>query len=291
MHDKIKTLRKNRNLSHVDLAKKLGCHFSNINKIEKGIIIPSKNEIQMLADIFEVSFDDLVRITRNEALNELLKYANPDTTKWNTYFELSQAGKYLPPSLEGASMQHYDLERVNFHNINLRNSDFREAEFMKANLEGANFENATLYKAFFVHSNLKGANFSHADLTEANLRGADLRGTNFNGADLRGTNLTNANIDETNFTNAKYNIETPDDIYSSPTIFPDGFDPDENGLIRAKWQNWRPKPRNIMHGESFFCAKCGNIIEAEEDGAEIYCDECGATHDELEYYGILPDDI
>jgi len=70
---------------------------------------------------------------------------------------------------------------------------------------------------------LFGADLTGATLVKANLSGANLYGADLPGADLRGANLSGADLTEANLTEAKY---------SDNTKFPEGFNPDGEGMIK-----------------------------------------------------------
>ena len=106
-----------------------------------------------------------------------------------------------------------DYASCRFKVKDLKDADLRGADLEGAGLEGANLECANLSEA-----NLSEANLWYADLEYANLRGANLRGADLEDADLTGANLRGANL-----TGALYNDET---------IFPEGFDPEQCGMVK-----------------------------------------------------------
>ena len=141
----------------------------------------------------------------------------------------------------GVCFQDADLHGVNFRGANCFEARFRGAIFLEADLGGTNFaraflddvnfERAVLVGACLNGANLRqaklnGANLSDADLTGAILSGADLqdanlRRSNLQGACLSGSNLQGALLDGADLTGA---------YYSRDTHFPDGFDPEKNGM-------------------------------------------------------------
>ncbi len=60
LHEKIKTLRKERNLSQDDLAQKAGIHISYLSRLENGHNEPSVEVFKRLADALAVSADFLL---------------------------------------------------------------------------------------------------------------------------------------------------------------------------------------------------------------------------------------
>ena len=59
--DNIKKLRKKKGLTQADLAEKIGSHTSHINRIETGKYKPSLDVLMKIADVLEVSLDNLVK--------------------------------------------------------------------------------------------------------------------------------------------------------------------------------------------------------------------------------------
>ena len=83
-----------------------------------------------------------------------------------------------------------------------------------------------------VHK-LKKASLSGIDLSEANLSKADLQGARLSQADLWFANLSEAalggaNLRDADLSNARYSNLESDDV---DTKFPDGFDPEEAGMV------------------------------------------------------------
>ena len=95
-------------------------------------------------------------------------------------------------------------------------------------LRGAMLEGANLDFKSMAGFDLSGANLSRADLGSANLTGASLAGADLSEANLSGAylwraDLSGANLSEANLAGA---------AYDEKTVFPDGFDPEEHGMVR-----------------------------------------------------------
>lgn len=58
--EKLKELRKQKNLSQGKLAKLLGVHPTHISRYERGIIHPTSRLLQKLAEVLDVSADSLL---------------------------------------------------------------------------------------------------------------------------------------------------------------------------------------------------------------------------------------
>lgn len=112
-------------------------------------------------------------------------------------------------------------------------ADLRFANLHHSNLILANLSYANLFSA-----NLSAANLSYADLRDANLEHTDLTYTVFIGANLESSNLGDANLFYADLTDANLsNIENWESAlwlaarYNENTIFPDGMNPNEYGMI------------------------------------------------------------
>ena len=79
-----------------------------------------------------------------------------------------------------------------------------------------------LSEADLSMAKLNGANLSEANLSRADLRGADLSAAYLGAANLRGADLSEANL------HGAYLHEA---IYEHSTILPEGFDPEEAGMV------------------------------------------------------------
>jgi len=79
LNEKIKTLRKARNWSQVELADKLGVHRNHMNRLEAGQYTPSIDLLKKMSAVFGVSTDFL--------LNEEMEIDEPLNLKNKTLFE------------------------------------------------------------------------------------------------------------------------------------------------------------------------------------------------------------
>jgi uncharacterized protein YjbI with pentapeptide repeats len=123
--------------------------------------------------------------------------------------------------LRNADFSGQQIEGLYLADADLRGADFRDADMywldlFRANCENAIFRNSRLSRANLESANLPGADFCAAYVSYDNIGGAgtlenaDLTGARLNGADLKGCR------------------------YNSKTIFPLGFDPVREGLMRAQ---------------------------------------------------------
>ena len=58
-HDNLVTLRKMKNMTQEDIAEKIGVSRQSVAKWETGETVPDLDKCKILAEIFEVSLDDL----------------------------------------------------------------------------------------------------------------------------------------------------------------------------------------------------------------------------------------
>lgn len=67
--DRIKSLRKQQNITQVELAKQLGITRSSVNAWEMGISVPSTQYIVELANMFKVSTDYLLGVNASTTIS------------------------------------------------------------------------------------------------------------------------------------------------------------------------------------------------------------------------------
>ena len=140
--------------------------------------------------------------------------------------------------LIGANLVGANLSMTNLSESTLLLADLRLADLSGANLQKASVS-ANLEGANLAETNLSGAhmsaNLKFADLAGANLRRANLEGASLRGASLRGTDLSMANLERTDLEGAIHfdeEVGCPEDGgLSCSTQFPEGFDPEQAGLI------------------------------------------------------------
>jgi uncharacterized protein YjbI with pentapeptide repeats len=133
---------------------------------------------------------------------------------------------FLGRDLSGAVFDGLILEGAYFDdtspvkNASFRGTDLYWADFSFCDAERATFEAADLRGASFKDTNLRFCTFCRANLGCDNLGGfGDFKRSDLCGADFSGTVL-----DQLMFDGAKYN---------SSTVFPDGFSPNDRGMIDA----------------------------------------------------------
>ncbi|HEX5376673.1 MAG TPA: pentapeptide repeat-containing protein [Solirubrobacterales bacterium] len=112
-----------------------------------------------------------------------------------------------------------------------RGANLLEASFERANLIESDFSRAKLSGADLSRASLLGVKMTRADLSRAKLNGASLVGTKLNGADLEIANLSGADLRASSLHRAA-SLKYAE--YTAETQFPEGFDPEEHGMVLAK---------------------------------------------------------
>ena len=67
-HDNLVTLRKLKNMTQEDIAEKIGVSRQSVAKWETGETVPDLDKCKILAEIFEVSLDDLANYVSEDSL-------------------------------------------------------------------------------------------------------------------------------------------------------------------------------------------------------------------------------
>lgn len=147
------------------------------------------------------------------------------------------SGRWL--FLHGSDLRGIDLRGRQLAGLDLSGASMPEAQLAGARLEYARLSSTMLRSADLRHCVLRHARLRRADLRHADLREADLAAARLNGADLRqanlaGASLMRANLRGANLTDAclegAYLISAQ---YDDHTQWPEGFDPDEHGAVKA----------------------------------------------------------
>ncbi|MEZ2122653.1 pentapeptide repeat-containing protein [Corynebacterium sp. CCM 9203] len=140
--------------------------------------------------------------------------------------------------LKGANLMDADLIRAVMVRSCLQGTNLRTARLNRANLTWANLEGADLMGANLEETSLRGACLRSTDLVEANLEGADLVWGSLEGADLVGARLNGAKLvavanDGSLVSSCSFDSKTlwAGATYSPSTVFPEGFDPEAEGMI------------------------------------------------------------
>ncbi len=151
--------------------------------------------------------------------------------------------------LSNTNLSDTDLRYANLSGVNLSRANLSRANLSEANLKGANLKGATLKDAYLSEVELSRADLSNSNLSGANLSGADLFNTNLSDTDLSGTilrraELCRAHLQGTDLSGADLSgadlqgADLQGAIYcshqSKATIFPDGFNPKEHGMVEEE---------------------------------------------------------
>ena len=71
-HDNLVTLRKMKNMTQEDIAEKIGVSRQSVAKWETGETVPDLDKCKILAEIFEVSLDDLANYESEDSMGMAL---------------------------------------------------------------------------------------------------------------------------------------------------------------------------------------------------------------------------
>lgn len=171
-----------------------------------------------------------------------------------------------PAVAKGKDFHDKDLTGKDFRQASLNAADFSDAvlkgaDFFQASLKGAIFKGAILNSTRFGDADLTGADFS-GTTGDPGFRGATLNGTNFEGVKFclsepgdkckcRGANFRKTILSGTSF-NCDYTgadfcganlrglgmvgstSSWKKALYDDDTVFPEGFDPKEAGMVLVK---------------------------------------------------------
>jgi pentapeptide repeat protein len=152
--------------------------------------------------------------------------------------------------LQGASLKHMVLDRVNFSGANLRDADLDGALMTRTMFRFARLRGATLREAFIDGTDFGAADLRDADFTKAapadeksgvfaaacvsgtHFDGANLIGANFTGAEGWKVDFTGAELDGAHLEGARLGAVTLDGATTSNTHFPAGWRRDGIELSR-----------------------------------------------------------
>jgi uncharacterized protein YjbI with pentapeptide repeats len=144
-------------------------------------------------------------------------------------------------------------ESRNFDNMTIRNAWIVDLElegmsFSRSDLSGWEFTGSDLYGSILIETNMSQCKMQGVDLRssyidEVCFRGADLRNARFSrdelggGLTLHAADFTDANLEGADFSGSKYD---------AATIFLEGFDPVQKGMIKLEdWEReHRPRAAN-----------------------------------------------
>ena len=137
--------------------------------------------------------------------------------------------------------------------------DYRGKGLTQFEVKGLSF-----YKANFEGASLINLNLSHKSFVGTNFKNADLSGANLQGALLINANLEGAKLSEASLIGAEYN---------SRTIFPEGFNPKDHGMIDMDnplppaSRNLGPRDGEIGKSKNY---KDRNLSQYQIEGLDFY---------------------
>lgn len=130
-------------------------------------------------------------------------------------------------NFESAWLPHADLSRAIIERTKMNQAHLENANLGSCYLERSDFDFAHLEKADFTFSYLIYASFEYAHMEEAIFKkahfvDADLEGAHLEKAHLEGAIIQSADCQNASFTGA---------YYDEHTVFPKGFDPQQQGMV------------------------------------------------------------
>ena len=131
--------------------------------------------------------------------------------------------------IRGARMVNLELEGISFRGSDLTGSDFTGSDLYGSTLDETNMSCCKMQGVDLRNSYIDGVCFRGADLGNARLSRNELGG----GLMLCAADFTDANLDGADFSGA---------IYDAATVFPEGFDPDQRGMIKLEDRRRDPCP-------------------------------------------------
>ena len=151
--------------------------------------------------------------------------------------------------MEGKNLQTARLQNLDLSGRNLKNADLEEARLQgtvwkgtqaqgavlkKCRCQGADFEGAILREEIEATRQVLKATFKKAKLQRANMRDLDLQDLDFRGANVEETRFAYSKLQGADFRGAKHIDKAmwKGAVYNYKTRFPDGFIPQERGMIR-----------------------------------------------------------
>ena len=179
------------------------------------------------ADFLGTMFD--CRTTWPKGFDPIVAGASPMEEKCGDKFFASHnfSGKKFkrferlgPVNFKGANFKNAEMYGVSLIGANIEGGDFTDADIGGVDLRNSNLEKAKLTGIKIQGTNFDGANLKNADFSGAYLENARFQNTNVSGADFTGVTFVS-----TNFTGATYDDDT---------IWPDGFNISDHGLVKAK---------------------------------------------------------
>ncbi len=135
----------------------------------------------------------------------------------------------------------YDLSSSDFSE-----ADMQEGKFDKIDFSGSSFEDTIGKGSIFIDCDMSNCVFNeNSDFSEGSFNNSVFLNTRFNGANLAKSNFIGADLSGSDF------AELPDSkvagsIYDLSTSFPEGYEPQEHGLVPAG-RNADMRDRKFSH--------------------------------------------
>ena len=136
--------------------------------------------------------------------------------------------QYISPYFK-YNFKNWDISHLNLSATDLNKSCFINSKLVFVSLEYSILSKANMYKVTMSHVKLNGACLFKTNLRESNMHDVDLCNANLCRAYLSGANMQYIKFDRfTKWNRAQYCLDE-----NCKTIFPDGFNPEEHGMIEV----------------------------------------------------------
>ena len=81
--NRIREIRKSKNIRQFELAEKIGIEPTNLSKIENGVYFPREDKLRNIIDVLNIDLKDLFDSEKTETKNEMIDNINADLLKLN----------------------------------------------------------------------------------------------------------------------------------------------------------------------------------------------------------------
>ena len=148
--------------------------------------------------------------------------------------ELIERDRIEAVTAAGHNFNGANLDNAALKGLDLKSVQLAGAFLVESNLQGTSLMGANLHKARLQRANLQWTDLRYADLQEAHFEGANLKAADLSHANLELTHLARTILCGADLSNVDLNRTTLKGArYDENTRFPEGFDPEERGLIKV----------------------------------------------------------
>lgn len=140
--------------------------------------------------------------------------------------------------MKGANLSNVIMAGGNFKNCDLAGANLRKSYWVKTDFESAKLTDTDLTEAKFFNAWMVFAELNNANLVGTHFMLTKLRGANFCGAVMEGISPEATSFSEADdLPRVPINLQLSDmqgAVYNDETTFPNGFEPNREGMIRVE---------------------------------------------------------